>query len=437
MTLRKLSILFVLTLFVVGCGSTEKKFKRGVEAEERGEYLLAANYFITVLQKAPDYAPAVEHLETSGAAAIEFGVADARERERNADYAGAADILDQLADLTRRADQVGTRLILPDDFDALRDSLEEQAFNQLIAQAEAAVAAGRWNDALVEYERAIQRSTPNQQANIEEAMAGVHVRWAESLMAQLRYQAAFGQAQYAIDALGISHPIGQQAMALQEQALIDGTRIVVFLPLGQTEGMRRTAPGNFLDDLNDVLLYDSWSIPPPFLGAVDNVEVRRELRRVVGRGSAVVSRGDALEVGRILGSDMVVSGELVDFSVDERRVKTKTKKVKTMGRNPVDTTFTIKEFTLYLDAAVEFRIYDTHDRSVIYEGVAEASTSQKVERGEYPGDYRDLDLSSKQRDYFDRDQHEREMQVLEEQLADELSVKIATRVFERALRQVD
>lgn len=433
----RIPILLLLVLSVTACGSTEKKFKRGVEAEERGEYLVAANYFITVLERAPDYAPAADHLETSGAAAIEHGVEDARDMERRSNYAGALDLLDQLADLVRRADRVGTTLYLPEDFNAMRDSLEEQAYHQLIAQARAAVEDGRWADAINEYNRAINRSGPAQHEQIQENITEVHIMWAEDLAGQGRFRAAFERAQFAVDAYGTSHPLGQQAMALQEQALLDGTRIVAFLPFGQTENMRRSAPGTFLDDLNDILLYDSWTLPPPFVGPVDNVELRRELRTVVGRGSSVISRGDALELGRIMDADMVVSGEFIDFSEDERKLRTSTKKVKTLGRNPVDTTFTIKKFTLYLDAIVEYRIFDTYDRHVIYEGRAEGSASKKVERGDYTGDYRDLDLSSRESEYFDRDEHERQMLELEADLLDQLSVKIRDRVFEQILRQVD
>lgn len=437
MTYLRIPVLLFLVLSVTACGSTEKKYKRGLEAEENGEYLVAANYFITVLERAPDYAPAAEHLESSGALAIEHGIEDAREMERRSNYAGALDLLDQLADLVFRADRVGTSLYLPEDFEPMRDSLEEQAYHQLIAQARAAIEARRWGDAINEYRRAMDRTSASQHEQIEESIAEVHIMWAEELASQARYQAAFHRAQHAIDSFGPSHPLGQQALALQEQALIDGTRMVAFLPFGQTENMRRTAPGTFVDDLNDILLYDSWTIPPPFVGAVDNVELRRELRRVVGRGTSIVSRGDALELGRIMDADIVVSGEFVDYSEDERRVRTSTKKVKTLGRNPVDTTFTIKKFTLYVDALVEYRIFDTYDRHVIYEGQAEASASKQVERGEYTGDYRDLDLSSKQREYFDRDEHERQLQELEEDLLDQLSIRIRDRVFEQILRQVD
>ncbi|NND71061.1 MAG: hypothetical protein HKN43_05735 [Rhodothermales bacterium] len=428
----------LVVIMLAGCATTEKRFKKGVEAEERGDYFEAADYFIRVLQKAPDYQPAIDHLGSSGAAAIDQGMQTALDDERRGSFAAAADMMDRMESLAVRSGNVGVVLDLPDDFQAIRDSMEEQAFLQLIDQAETAAVEGRWNDAINEYERALDRTTDTErQARIEEAIGGVHLRWAESFLELERYRDAFARAEFTIERLGPGHPLSQQAMALQDQALIDGTRAIAFLPLGQTENMRRFAPGPFLDDINDVLLYDSWSAPPPFVGAIDNVELRRELRRIVGRGSAVISRGDALEVGRALGADMVFSGELVDYSVDERKVKLKTRKVKTQGRNPVDTTFTVKNFTMYFDTAVEMRIYDARNRNVLYEGRIESSVSRKVERGEYDGDYRDLDLSSKQRDYFDSDEHERQDQELEEQLADDIARKIAERAFDQLLRHID
>ncbi len=232
---KKYILLLTAFLLVAGCASTEKRFNKGVEAEEQGEYLKAANFYVRVLEKEPGYEPAMDHLFTVGMIVIDNGMADALEMERRENFASAANQMDAIEGMWIRADRVGVSLSMPDDFEATRNSMEEQAFLQLIDQAETAAAAGRWNDSIVEYERAMERAEdPDRRARIEEAIGAVHLRWAETHLGLLRFKEAFDRAENAIQLLGPAHPISQQAIALQEQALLDGTRVIAFLPLGQT-----------------------------------------------------------------------------------------------------------------------------------------------------------------------------------------------------------
>jgi hypothetical protein len=304
--------------------------------------------------------------------------------------------------------------------------------------AEQAVEEAQWARALDLYGRARSWTDVgrDQVTEIDDAVARVHLSWAQAEFGVGRYRSAFDHAAAGMAVVGPEHEVSREAMDLQQRALDEGSMVVAYLPMGRTDEVYRSSSQLFADDLNDVLLYDHWTASVPFIIPADPIVVRREIRRIAGRGARVISRADAIELGRALDVDFVVVGEMTEYKQTERGVKKTTHDVKTRGRNAKDTTFVTRRFTLEREAKAAYRIYNVRTRSTVDQGRADAKASLLVERGEYDGDYRDLDLSGPELAYFDPDELAAQDETIDSQLVDELARQLAEHIFGRLIRQI-
>jgi hypothetical protein len=274
--------------------------------------------------------------------------------------------------------------------------------------------------------------------DLAERQGIVYVSWATEDAERDYFRAAFAHAQEAINLLGPDHPVARDAAEVQREAVKLGTRYVAFLPFWRTDAVGREAPRTLIQDFNDVLLYDHWAAPVPFIAAADPVQIRRELRRL-RYDRTVINRDQAAEMGRAARADFVVVGDWSEFEQRDRNVKEKTRKAKLRGRGSTvsggrDTTYIEQELTLELRGEITYRIIDPASRRVVDEGRLDHKVSDKIKRGLYAGDYQDLDLSGKQRSLFE-DEH-LAVEELSNQLVDELAARLAERVYERLLRQI-
>lgn len=441
--LRYTSLLLLLlgtALLVAGCASTQKRFEKAQELEQEGRYAEAADYYIKVLEKEKDWESARAGLQDVGALAVENFLLEAgaaAEAERFDNAVRALDRLDALRDAAR---DVGITLAVPSDYAAYRRDINRQAVAFFIQQGEQAEAERNWDGALAAYGEARGYAVdPRQADELVERQGGVYVRWAATDADRDYFRAAFDHAQAAIDLLGPDHPVGRDAAEVQQEALELGTRYVAFLPFWRTDAVGRDAPRTLIQDFNDVLLYDHWGAPVPFIAAADPVQIRRELRRL-RYDRTTISRNQAAEIGRAARADFVVVGDWSAFEQVERNIKEKTRKARLRGRGSTvsggrDTTYIEQELTLELRGEIAYRIIDPVSRTVVDEGRLDDRVSKKINRALYAGDYNDLDLSGKQRSLFE-DEERIAMEELSNELVDDLAARLAERVYDRLLRQI-
>ena len=435
------TLLFIAVLLgLAGCVSTQKRYDKAQDLEAQGRYVEAAEYYIKVLEKEAQWEGAPERLQEASdhAIALLFDEADAARRE--GDYDDALRALDHLDELHAAAAAVGVTLDWPEDYASYRQEVAQTAVADLLRRGERAEQAGDWREALDAYERAARYTDdPERQAEFSALQANVHLQWAQYDFDSEYYRAGFDRAQHTIDLVRPGHPLAERAVAFQESALASGTRFVAFLPFWRTDDVYRTAPGNVVPDLNDVLLYEHWSAPLLFIAAADPVQLRRELRRL-RYDRTVITRRQASEIGRVAGADYVVVGEWTVFERKERNIKEKTRRVRMKGRRATtggatDTTFIEQTLTLEFEAEVAFRIIDPRTRREVDNGTIEADVSGRVTRGVFDGDYRDLDLSGSQLSLFEDDERLAEEE-LGNELVDRVAERLAERVYDRLLRLI-
>ncbi len=429
--------LFFLLMFA-SCASPSKLLEKATSSEESGDYARAATYYISVLEKESDWEDARDGLLRVGTIAVDNYFEKANQQEETGDFDEAIKTLDTMDDMRMDALAVGVTLVVPANYDTYRERLSESAIVSLIRRGERAEEEGNWEEALETYERVQERYklSVDQEEEMLLARARVHIRWAERELEQGHYRRGFDRAGEAIAVLGEDHPRAGSAFDLQDRAVEEGTRYVAFLPIGQTDDVADEAPNGLLDEIDDLLQYDYWANPPLFIAQSDPVQLRREMRRL-RYDDRLITRAEASNIGNVLDADYVVILQAVQFKFEEQRMKEKTKKTETNGRNPQDTTYIEQSFTGHLEAEIEYRIIDTESRREVADGTASASASAKMNRGVYDGDYRDLDLSRSERKLFDEEELDLVLNELEDELIDDLTPQLADEVFEEILKQID
>jgi hypothetical protein len=430
----------LLLTTALGCTSTRERFERAVDLEEEGRWAEASRHYIQVLEDEPNWEGARDRLRTAGANAVDAYLAAAKAAEQAEDFEAAVEHLDALDDLRDDAADVGVTLAVPDNYAATRSRLMDEALAAVLRRGERAEQDGDWREALDAYERAERYArTPEMDMQLAEMQARVHLKWAEDEADRGYFRAAYERAGSTLALLGPDHPLSRRARTLQADALDIGTQFAALLPLGQTQSVARAAPALLLRDLNDVLTFDFWTAPPPFVAPVDPVRLRRALRHLDLDRSAL-SRRDAAEVGRFVEADLVVTGEITDYEEEERNIRNREREATLRGRassvdGPATTTYLEQTVTLDVEATLDYRIIDPRSRRVLDQGTVRASTSERIERGVYDGDYRDLDLSGAERELFEETERLGREALLND-LVDELAERYAERVYDDVLRAI-
>ncbi len=421
----------MLLVGLTACKSAEKSFNRANDLEAEGRYVEAARAYIEALKRDAELDAARLRLREVGPRAVSLYADEIASDEARGAYEHSLGVLDDLERLIREADIVGVTLDPPDNFGSYRSRLTDGAIREVLRAAVAAEDAGDWSEALRLYTRVEDRYG---RSAVPERFR-VLLRWAEADLDRDYPRAAFGHAQAAIDLVGPSGAGVQDALELQRIALDRGTQQVAVLPIWRLESWLRTAPSTALTDLNEIMTYDHWSAPPPFIAIADPVQLRRELRRLRYH-NRTLSRTELAEVGRLFEADYTVFIEATKFVTEEELSREETREVRTRGRNAQDTTYTFQRVNVKLTAEVVFQLVDTADRTVVQERKVDVEVRDRIERAEYAGDYADLDLSSSQRALFDKDEQEEARRVLEDELIDNLSASMANAIYDAILARV-
>lgn len=434
---RRLLVVLGMAIILAGCVSTQKRYEKGQALEADGRYLEAAGYYVKVLEREPGWADARVRLQEAGDRAVAAQLDAARTAEADGRFDQAVRALDAVADLARRAAAVDVRLAVPDDLDAYRREMTDEAVEVLFRRGETAEEQGRWADAIEAYDRARARyrlTTPQQEA-LAEARARTLVRWGADDLARGRHRAAYDRAAQVLKGWAPDTPMGRQAQALQQDALAAGTRHIAFLPAGGTDRALDNAPRGLLRALDDVLAYDHWAQPPPFLAAADPAHLHRELRRLRYDRQRITEH-QAAEIGRSVDADDVVLVDLTAFSWEEVDRQSERRTARTRGRGAVDTAYVVERYRVRVRGEAAYVVLDSRTRAVVDRGTVTAEAADRFVRGVYAGDARDLDLSRRDRALFDRDALEEAERVLETAFVEDLAQRLASHIYEDLLRRV-
>lgn len=441
--LRWSVLLLSLALLLAGCVSTQDRYEKAQNLSAEGRYVEAVRYYVRVLEEEPDWTEARDELEAVGQQAVSQLLDEAEALAAEGHYEDAVAALQTLDTLRPATEDVGVTLTVPEDYAEYRAKLIRTAADALIEEGRAAEKAGEWSDAVEAYERAQEYVSVERQALLEEALARVLLHWGEEELAHHHYRSAYERVARIADLVDADHPLQRKAAALRDTAIERGTRVVAFLPLWRTGEAASAMPRFFMRDLNDVLQLDHWTSPPDFIAAVDPIAARRLLRRrEVDR--TVLSRSTAAKVGRELGADLVLAGEVVRYEQTVTPISEREREARMRVRGPTgqgmqwrDTTYVVQTIRLELEAAGEWRLIDAQSGRTVDRGTIRAQVRDKLQRGIFAGDYRRLDLSGSELSLFNLSDQRQDERAVENQLVDEFATRLADEVFTRILHRID
>lgn len=423
---------------VVGCASAQDRFEQARAFEAERDYPSAAEKYIEVLEREPDWAEARDGLEHVGPQAISGLLEEAAAAEERRSFEEGLQAMDRAAGLRAGARDVGVSLALPDDFASSRRNLVDRFVETLIEEAELSAESHSWRAALGGYDRVLDYIDPGSSRGrgVVRRQAELHLLWGEDLVEAGRPRAGFDRAGQAIGLVGRTDPLRARVEALQSRALNLGTRLVAFVPLARHKAVDLDAPSGFVEDLNEVLALEAWADPPPFVAPADPIALRRELRRA-GHEDRILTTREAAEIGRAVDSDYVVVGEIVMFRVQERDARDEVKRARlradrSRGR-PRQTNYVEHERTVRYGAEVAYRIVDSRTRRAVLDRTVSVDESRRVKTATFAGDYRDLELSGSELEMFSGESERQELEDLANELADKLAAQLATRVYQDLL----
>lgn len=434
----------ILLLGIAGCVSTQDRYEKAQRLTMEQRYAEAARYYVQVLEAEPDWSGARNELQAVGQRAIDQFWEEAEQAATRGQYEEAVAALDALDALRTHVEAVAVPLTVPDHYAAFRRATVRAAADTLIATGRQAETAADWPAAFDAYEQARPYvQADSQRATLDRAQARATLRWAEVEMERGRHRAAYDRATLVPEFVGAEHPLARDAETVQRTAVARGTRTVAFLPLWRTRGPTGSMPAHFREALNAVLQYDYWRNPPRFVASADPIETRRALQRA-GHHRAVLRAEDAMEVGRAVGADMVVAGELTAFERTEEDLEESVRPVRMRVRGATgqgsawrDTTYTVQTFDDVLEATVAYRIVDARTGRVLERGEERVRHAGERQRGLFAGDASSLELSDDERRLFDREGQQATAREIENELIDRLAERLAEVVFDRVLRHID
>ena len=440
MTPGKRLVVAVVSLFllgaVVGCATTEKRYKKGQQLEGQGRLEEAAQRYITVLAKEPGREDARERLTEVGTKVVDDYLNEARANEADGYFENAVAAILRIDGLRARTEKVGVAIPVPDNYADFRLDMVDAAVKSLFRQGEDLERAGRWPDALRRYELMLPYPLdPEQRLRVDDARARVFLQWAGQDMETASFRAAYQHAQNALEIYGPDSPAGAEGRTIQKAALDAGTRTVAVLPFWAEARAADRAPRGLEGRLYDGLLYEHMDKPPLFIGPIDRGAIHREMTRLRVR-SGEISLQTAGAVGQALRADFVVVGWLESYLQEDGVPEEIARKAPLRRERDKYAAYTEKKYTVKLTGEAVYQIVDPATRKVVEEQTVAADVSAPVRRAIYEGDYTTLDLSRDERALFDKEGWLKAEEELQAKLVNQLAEKIAASIFDRVLRYV-
>ena len=426
--------LAMCALLLVGCAGAQKRYEQGLDLENEGRFAEAAARYIQSLEKDPNQPEVRDRLRNVGDRAIQGYLEDSRLSHESGYAVSAAQQFLAADRLLAAASGVGVLLPTVNDYSVTRGTRFADAVTELLATGDNALAAGQWSEAVGAFAQVgAFEPTYGQREAARTAHAEGLIGWGHEEILVGHFRAAVQRSDEALALLaGQDSPQVADALALRAVAIESGTVWVAFTPI--IDLTTSEAPSqDFADELNDILELDHWSHAPLMVASADPILIRRELRRH-GRRRSTLTDHEAARIGRSVGVDLVLVGELDEFESEQTTVRQRTRSVKT--RDGSDATFTEIEGSLRLDVGVEFTVVDTHSRRRVGGGHVRASAKGDFDRGEFDGDVRDLRLSRGQRRLFEQDWQADQYAAVEDELVAKLAVKVAREAYRDMSRTV-
>ncbi|MFT5145240.1 MAG: hypothetical protein ACI80V_000809 [Rhodothermales bacterium] len=432
-----LFLISAVLLSVAGCVSTEDRLNRATEAKERGDFLAAADDFIRVLDRETDNATARSGLENTGRQAVDDLWAQAHRDDSEERYMSALSQLSSLESLLSRASNVGVTLPSPGDISGFQSDVQVSAIDQSVAQARALISNGQPDRAATEMASLRSRfELGSRQGEVVRVQAEAELESARDLIDAGQPRAAWDRAGSAIATLGtVGSPVKAAAQALRAEALRDGTVRVAIVPFWRTQAFSEMASELLRSDLNYAIENSEEPPVPIWLDLVDSNELERVVRRD-GADRRILLRQELRNIGRTLGAQVVVAGELVRLDQAEEIVSEVRVPIRTTGRAAVDTAFFQQDMRMAIGLRAAYRIIDVETGQIMEEGEIPAAGVSEFRRGVYSGDWRTLDLSGNQLRLFNVESVFEGIVEAERGLARTLAGQIREKAFAAAMARV-
>ncbi|UCE02020.1 MAG: hypothetical protein JSW67_12255 [Candidatus Latescibacterota bacterium] len=431
-----LHICILVGALAMGCASATKRLEQGAELESQGRYEEAAQRYIQALRKDPGLVDARERLTQLGPVLLESYVEQASGFSATGFPIRAADAFRTGDALVRSAAGVRVPLALPAGYAEGRRRTFDDAIVHLMRVGRSAEAEQRYADAIAAY-NAVDTYEPQARQRTEagEARVRTWIAWGEADLAAGHFRAAYHHAEEALALLGnAKHPAAARALSLRDAAIERGTIYVAVAPVWRSDEAARKLSREFIAALNDELELNHWNQPPLFVAVIDPLVVRRELRRQ-GYSRTLLTRREAVRVGRGVGADYVVSGKILQVVTDEVDVKQEKRTARTTTGQ--DTTYVVRKGKRTVHLTTTYRVIDVQHSRATQERTVEIDETGRFERGEYNGNPRELVLSRNERRLFDHRRARDEVHEIEERLLEKTTVSLAQSVFEDLLNSVN
>ena len=383
-------LLLVLATLAWGCASAEGAYTDGMELETAGDYAAAADAYATALERDRTLPNVAGRLRVAGREAVRRDLA----RASTAEPVAAAQAYRRARALLDRAAAVGVEVERPATFAADHDAALAAAVEALYADAEAAYDRGAYLEAAADADRARGFSPAPDWA---EALGALRV---DAFSAQAEADLAAGRYRAALGHLATARATGPDAgrldaiEALTAAVLEAGAVVGAVFPIEGDD-----ADGPFARDLYDVLVEDELAGADPLVRVVDPAAVRR-WDRERGRLEPDLSDsprrlGDATRDLEADAGAVVVLGP-----VSEREVsgEASTRRARLRGGSR-EVTYTVREVDVRLEVEADVVVADRSGRTVC-DRTARARAEADYDRASYDGDWRELELSRREREAF-------------------------------------
>jgi hypothetical protein len=413
---------------LAACASAGKRYEQGLQMEQQGRPVDAAQRYIQALKKDRSLVDARARLQQSGDQAVLDFLNEAGADEQAQRPAEAADALGHLDALRADASSVGVQLAVPADYAMRRSATFDRATDQAVREASSAVQRRDFGEAVRWLDRAGRQWEPGPAARgrLDRTRYDALFGWAQAEMQAGRYRSAFDRAGQAAT-LGLDGD--GMAGSLQREALRRGTVRVAIFHVGTLPNTRNRLPDNLLPALNRQLSDRFWRTPPQWLEVMDE-----STRGGTGYNRGALEPSQGASVGQRMGARLVVVMALDSIRQTEGDAVSQRRTAKTSSG--ADTAYTVREGRLETWARVTWRVVDASGwGSVIDQGTATARSGADFRKAEYKGDWRTLVLPASDRVLFDEGDRGYGRETVRE-LTSGLTDELGREVYDALLRRI-
>jgi len=432
-------VFFLLLVVAVasGCASADKRLNQGLEQEQKGQYENAVVRYVQALEKDPNLEEARIRLRQVGAQAIAEQFDEGQDWAARGNPVEAAGHFKRADAVVARAQSVGVRLMVPDNYEQARSGVFLDAFDALIDSGIAARQQGRWQDGLADFQQARNTLEPNMtqrnESLTEESI--LLVEWSDSEYERGHLRNAFAIAQKVQDLEWSPVDQSMRAAEAMEMYLDEGEVELIVLPVQVKKHNARTDGGarfRLAAQLETTLEQGPWRQPPAFV-YLQNPLSAADLITHAGLLNGDYNPAAMALILRLAEADYAAYLQLIDMEVSEFDVRSRNQSAP--NRAGVRQNFVRQDGQRRIQAEARVVIADDFGNQIADVIVAGSGTAP-FSRGVYDGDPSQLNLARNQVDLFDRFVLEAQEQAAFDALVMNLATNIAGAVYQPTLAQI-